>query len=291
MTLAGHRTVAARLRLTLEWMSIAEVVAPRGGDRLESVELPAHWRDWDVGLELPDDVSAAEWLHTALRPWAQDGIVVANFVPASHEAFARVLHPAGDGERTDLRWADLARPRGVQVGPETGFCEASGRRIEGGWSSADGIPSDGSLPAAQMAALGEVLAAFTATPDDCVFCFWVGSGSRGGRGHTTFDPTLSRAENDSCNRRSLARRCAGSRARTPPGRPPAQPRPLPLHRPARPAQRPFLLGGWEQSPSLWWPGDRAWFVATEIDGFSSYVGGSGRVSTPSSHTTPSRRSQ
>jgi hypothetical protein len=60
--------------------------------------MPAHWRDWDVGLEVPDDVSAADWLHTALRPWAQDGTVVANFVPASHEAFARVLHPAGDGE-------------------------------------------------------------------------------------------------------------------------------------------------------------------------------------------------
>jgi hypothetical protein len=93
------------------------------------MELPAHWRDWDVGLEVPDDVSAADWLHTALRPWAQDGTVVANFVPASHEAFARVLHPAGDGKGRDVRWADLARPRGVQVGPETGFCEASGQPI------------------------------------------------------------------------------------------------------------------------------------------------------------------
>jgi hypothetical protein len=25
---------------------------------------------------------------------------------------------------------------------------------------------------------------------------------------------------------------------------------------------------------MWWPADRAWFVATEVDGFSSYVGGS-----------------
>jgi hypothetical protein len=24
---------------------------------------------------------------------------------------------------------------------------------------------------------------------------------------------------------------------------------------------------------MWWPADRAWFVATEVDGFSSYVGG------------------
>jgi hypothetical protein len=24
---------------------------------------------------------------------------------------------------------------------------------------------------------------------------------------------------------------------------------------------------------MWWPADRAWFVATEVDGFSTYVGG------------------
>ena len=27
------------------------------------------------------------------------------------------------------------------------------------------------------------------------------------------------------------------------------------------------------SPSLWWPDDREWFVSTEVDGLSTYVGG------------------
>jgi hypothetical protein len=31
-----------------------------------------------------------------------------------------------------------------------------------------------------------------------------------------------------------------------------------------------------QSPNLWWPDDRAWCVATEIDLMSTYVGGSHR---------------
>jgi hypothetical protein len=31
---------------------------------------------------------------------------------------------------------------------------------------------------------------------------------------------------------------------------------------------------WEQSASLWWPADRAWFVATDIDLVTTYVGGS-----------------
>ena len=38
--------------------------------------------------------------------------------------------------------------------------------------------------------------------------------------------------------------------------------------------------GWAflgHSPSIWWPEDRAWCVATDIDLFDTYVGGSGRV--------------
>ncbi len=27
------------------------------------------------------------------------------------------------------------------------------------------------------------------------------------------------------------------------------------------------------SPSAWWPDDRAWMVVTEVDGFTTYVGG------------------
>lgn len=35
----------------------------------------------------------------------------------------------------------------------------------------------------------------------------------------------------------------------------------------------FRNDPWFQSPNLWWPEDRAWFVATEIDGYSTYIGG------------------
>jgi len=35
----------------------------------------------------------------------------------------------------------------------------------------------------------------------------------------------------------------------------------------------FIRNGWFDSPALWWPDDRAWFVHTEIDGTSTYVGG------------------
>lgn len=36
----------------------------------------------------------------------------------------------------------------------------------------------------------------------------------------------------------------------------------------------FEPSGWYASPNLWWPDDRAWIVLTEVDGYSTYVGGS-----------------
>ena len=35
--------------------------------------------------------------------------------------------------------------------------------------------------------------------------------------------------------------------------------------------------GWEDGPNLWWPEDRAWCVASEIDHNYSYVGGSAEL--------------
>ena len=35
----------------------------------------------------------------------------------------------------------------------------------------------------------------------------------------------------------------------------------------------FFEGFWTDSPNIWWPEDRAWCVATDIDPDSTYVGG------------------
>ena len=244
------------------------------------MELPAHWRDWGLGLELADDVSAADWLADALRPWSWPDpggpTRVASFVPDRYEAFARILHPLRWGTGEGGRWSELAAPRGVTIGPETPFSEAAGLhpgRDDELWGRY--APSDGSLPAAPMAALGAALGPHTATPDACVFCFWVGSGAWGGRGMRMLDSTLTAAENQAANDR-LAARAAHELAameRIPLVRLPHREHYLftgPLAR----AARPFMLGPWEQSPSMWWPADRSWFVATEVDGYSSYAGGS-----------------
>ena len=38
--------------------------------------------------------------------------------------------------------------------------------------------------------------------------------------------------------------------------------------------RPDQVAGWMDGPNLWWPADRAWCVASEIDLPWTYVGGS-----------------
>jgi hypothetical protein len=209
------------------------------------MELPPLWRGWDLGLELADDVGAAEWVVEALRPWARPrggSVWIASFVPDRFEAYARILHPAR-GPDGDVRWAELAARRGVAVGRETGFCAASGldpTADQRTWDEA--VPSDGSLPERQLAALAAALVRFTSAPDECVFCFWIGYGFFGeaqglplvrlpNRDHYLFTGQLARMD------------C------------------------------PVRFDVWEQSPSMWWPADRAWFVATEIDGYSTYVGG------------------
>jgi hypothetical protein len=44
--------------------------------------------------------------------------------------------------------------------------------------------------------------------------------------------------------------------------------------PLRAAGRAFSRQAWPPSASLWWPDDRTWCVATDIDLQSTYVGGS-----------------
>ena len=128
-------------------------------------------------------------------------------------------------------------------------------------------PPVGRLPEAILASLCDVLATHTGTPGRCWFCLWDGYGWIAGSissdtlgGGTPVPPAFDRATIE------------GSRVRLP--------------------EREYLLfegpldavsemGWWlngrlvsPQSPNLFWPDDRAWYVATEIDLDSTFIGGS-----------------
>lgn len=203
------------------------------------VPVPPEPISWAPGMSLLSDVRPAAWVAAALTANASAGTVAA-MVPPVFSAYARILPPTYDreGERRH-RWSEIAESRGVTLTAETGFDDL----VAG--SARWGRPCDGGLDARETEALARILASFTDTPDRTYFCLWEGFGLE---------------ETEAWRDRPV-------RVRTP-------------HRayhlltgsvvaaPVLPAARAWRCA------SLWWPDDRAWLVATEIDGYLTYVGAS-----------------
>ena len=109
------------------------------------------------------------------------------------------------------------------------------------------LPQRGSIPERECRTLVEVLRGFSSTPGSCRFCLWEGYGN--------IDTRLYKAS---------------SRVRAPG-------RDYLLFRGPIDAIMAFLAGDgpfWGDSPNIWWPEDRSWCVATDIDLLDTYVGGS-----------------
>lgn len=195
--------------------------------------------EWAPGMWVLADTSPAAWVEAALATTARVGTVVA-MVPPVFGAYARVLPPTYTREDPARRhrWSEIATATGVPLTAETSFDDlvAGSRR----W----GKPSDGGTDARETAALARVLGGFTATPSEAYFCLWEGYG---------LEETAAWAD-----------------------------RPMRVETPDRAYH--LLTGPVAAAPvlptpvewrcaSLWWPADRAWLVATELDGYLTYVGG------------------
>ncbi len=127
---------------------------------------------------------------------------------------------------------------------------------DGEWGSAQ----EGVLPESETLALLSLLRAGTSTTDDAWFMLWDGYGNLGrwvddlplGVIHRAPEPPNAPAE------------LKGSVW--------AYRHYIVLRGPLDALPLWFEWRQWE-GPNYWWPDDRAWIVATEIDGFSTYVGG------------------
>ncbi|GAA4975460.1 hypothetical protein [Kineococcus glutinatus] len=197
---------------------------------------------------LGEDVSAAGWIVDAVR--ALDEHVVASLVPPVFEAYARVVHPAHrldeTGREVEVTWAEVAAANGrrAHAGMEWIGITGSWRYLHGDTQPGvwDTEPEEGSLPAAQAAALVQVLARFTATPRECFYAVWNGFGA------SAVPPAARTVQMP--GREMLLLRGPLSQAAT-----------VSMETPP-----------WQQSPSLWWPADRSWCVATDVDLMSTYIG-------------------
>jgi hypothetical protein len=202
------------------------------------------------GVEVCDRVDAADWVRAALRPWTRGQLLhVSSLVPAEYPAHGRILHAARMASSYEhVRWAVIAAQTGRILDAGTRFNELVGWDDSAGRQSPPEpweLPNDGSLLPDECAAVADVLARHTTTPDTCWFCMWEGYGSGW--------PVLNRLGEWAPRVALEYRNC------------------LLFRGPVRAATA-FRSEPWFQSPTLWWPDDRAWCVATELDGYSTYLG-------------------
>jgi hypothetical protein len=214
-------------------------------------------------LEYVDDLTPASWIAERLHPFAQDAGAI---IPPGFDAYARIFHPAtrrvGQVE-VPVTWREIADANlrvhhsEMQFGALVGTPGLKQQSQPGLW---DGAPRTGTLRLDIARVLVDLLGGHTATPQRCWFAAWEGWG----------DPVFHGP-------------IGGS---TPP-------LPTVIARPKRPtfkvpgrayyiARGPLSAAldtvygvvSHYQSASIWWPEDRAWCVATEVDFDWTYVGGS-----------------
>src|SRR5918995_3479204 len=235
-----------------------------------------------AGVELVTDLSTTDWIQPRLLPQERSlGVRVGEVIPTGFDAYARVFHPASEGDAMEpRRWSELAERNERFVHPEMQLEHIVGSLDISSVPDLEG-PLEGDLPDEQLEALIEVLRTFTATPSVCWFALWEGYGFYGGGVSLSWapdqDPAIVRARE----------RAEVERARRAARQLDAVPK-LAIHpSPEGGAMRSYFIfsgsidaasglefNGSSQAPNLWWPDDRAWCVATEIDGYSTYVGGS-----------------
>jgi hypothetical protein len=237
-------------------------------------------------VEWSTDLSCASWIRERLAPFGSGGLT--SVVPAGFAAYARLLHPAHGSEDHPVRWLEVAARNGLDLHAGTQFPDISLLPPTGDEAQMwDGVgPVEGTLSEADAVALVDVLRRHTAASERCCFGLWDGYGwDAGGRmdlSYTRDDEPPEWAEPAVYEGQApIGHRTAESGA-------PADPVPREVRDGLRvelPNRSYFLYRGpveqalafvasKQQTPNLWWPADRSWCVATEIDLDCTYVGGS-----------------
>lgn len=196
-------------------------------------------------LRPAQDASPADWIVADLQTFGES---VLSLLPAGFAAYVRLFHPArrlADGEEIPVRWAEIAAATGTRANPAMQLNALAGGRLFP-HEPLPGVyaygPSEGSLPAELAGPLAEVLARHTMTAERCWFAVWDGFGATRNDIHSA--PTFHLPNRD-------YHLLVG-----------------PVRAVTESTLEPQVA---YQSPNLWWPDDRAWCVATEIDLDTTYV--------------------
>ena len=217
-------------------------------------------------IEIMESTEPAHWLRDRLAPWWRGGpgMTVGWLVPEGYEAYARIYHKAEiqapDMSWEPARWSELARANNRSVHPEMSFREVAG--LERGEHRMGLSEPRRWMDEAECSALMNVLSRFTTTPERCYFAVWHGYGGMFSKEH--------------CEQ--LFGKSAASRL----SRATVQ---ITFRNPdhilfSGPLEAVMDFQGWMgdrwfgQAPDVWWPEDRAWCVASDIDADVTCLAGS-----------------
>ncbi|HWX95218.1 MAG TPA: hypothetical protein VNZ01_00080 [Solirubrobacteraceae bacterium] len=217
------------------------------------------------------DAVAAAWVREGVREF---DYTVGSIVPAVFDAYARVFHPPSRGmgdDAVEVRWGEVAAANGRVMHPAAEWGSLTGswqlREQAGVW---DQEPSIGDLPEAVAAPLVRLLGEHALTPERCRFGLWEGRGA----------PSLMFLFSEGTPEEEQERHREAAWADMDAWRALLEGAP----RLELPERTMWLLEGplsaiedfyvqHRDAPNIWWPDDRAWCVATEIDLMTTYVGG------------------
>ena len=230
------------------------------------------------------DLEPAGWLVEAITDF---GGRVAQLMPAGYDSVVRIFHRPDQGVpdvESARSWAEVAARHGTTLHPEAQWIALTGGGLDshsGPTAPAD-RPLSGSLDRFVLARLCEGLAEHTTTPELCHFALYEGLGKSPiawdkyprfalpGRRHWLFAPVPVRTmpacavELEVAGIEEQSRQPGGIRGLVVLGRtkvPEDSTNWVRWHRDE----------GFVQSPSWWWPEDRAWVVRSEIDYDSTLV--------------------
>jgi hypothetical protein len=226
-----------------------------------------------MSLRVIHDLSPTHWIAPSLG--GEFGAVTLE-VPSGYAAYVRICHPASDRQGNPRMWSEVARATGrtphrlMQWHALVGTPDYLNMRGSL-WEGAN--PHRGNLAPQPLGALCDRLSEHTATAEDCYFCLWEGYGGLESYGWLENDAAATGSSSDQpTEHRFTTEELGAPRLHLPhrdylvlTGPLSCAPRLAWLHQP-----------GWSspQSPNLFWPADRAWCVASEIDFDSTLVGGS-----------------
>ncbi len=212
------------------------------------------------GVTFLTDVSVARWVEEGL---SSNFAHVDALAPRGYVAYGRLFHPASGADKRRVRWSEVAAWAGSVVHPLMAFEGIRAPKPGYGAGTRPWLrePRAGQMDEQDALALAVLLSVFTSTPQHCYFGIWDGFGQYS-PGAMTLLTTSGGIPQTPPPDVIAAQRFGGvGRAYL-------------LYEGPLTAIGSFFNHLRSHPPNIWWPEDRSWCVATDIDLNTTYVGGS-----------------